>query len=179
MDQKKLLQLKAAIYQMGLLFNQQPTDERIDAYAKSLINYTEQQVIYAFNQVIKSGSAFFPSLAEIIKHLQPVDSRTTDPAPAVASEIINLIRRYGPHDEKNMIIAASDNAKLVLQKLGYTGDIRNSENIETTKAQLERLARSVLANYSAEMKNEKLKQIGIDPKNVLSQNKPEMKKISF
>jgi hypothetical protein len=174
-----LLKIKEAIYEVGLLFNQQPSDEKITAYAKALVNYTPKQIVFAFNQVILSGSAFFPSLAEILKHLRPSVEAVVDRAPQVANEILKALRTYGPHDEANMLLSVSDDAKLTLQAIGYTGDIRNSENYETTKAQIERLARGVLASKDANTKNERLQKIGIDTKNVLSMNRPGMKAIDF
>lgn len=179
MNSKELLERKSAVYQMGLLFNQQPTDERINAYAKALMNYEPNQIIFAFKQVIHSGSAFFPSLAEILKHLKPATESNQDKAPQVATEILNALRTFGPHDEGRMFESVSDEAKLVLRAIGYTGDYRNSENIETVRAQIERLARGVLSSRDAEQKNQALEKIGINTENVLKLSKPGMKKIDF
>lgn len=156
-----LLPLKEAIYEMGLYFNQAPGDDRITAYAKALSNHTPQQVIFAFKQVINSGSAFFPSLAEILKHLRPPEEKREDLAPSIAAEIIQLLRLYGKYDEDRMRQAASQDARLVFLQLGDTSDIRNSENFETMRAQLERLARSVLSRKDAIKKAEELQKIGI------------------
>jgi secreted Zn-dependent insulinase-like peptidase len=161
MSATKVIQVKAAIYEMGLLFNQNPNDEKITAYANALVNYEPHQIIFAFKQVINSGSAFFPSLAEILKHLKPIQENLEDRAPSIASEIIQLLKWYGPHDEENMLNQATQEARRVLLRLGYTGDIRNSENTDVVRAQLERLARSVLSNMKAEIKNEQLQKIGI------------------
>jgi hypothetical protein len=179
MKDKKLIEIKAAVYEMGLLFNQMPNDEKISAYAKALENYEPRQIVFAFRQVIKSGSAFFPSLAEILKHLQPAKELVQDQAPAIATEIMQLLRWYGPHDEANMIKNASGEAKLVFQALGFTGDIRNSENPDTVRAQLERLARSVLSRKTANDKNAALEKIGIDTGKVLKLQKPEFKTVDY
>lgn len=175
----KKLGIKSAIYQMGLRFNQEPSKEKIEAYANDLMEYTPEQITYAFRQVIKSGSAFFPSLAEILKHLKPATETAQDKAPQIAQEILQLLRWYGPHDEKRMIENASEDAKLVFLAIGYTGDIRNSENYETTKAQIERLARGVLASRAASEKNEQLEKIGVDTSKVLTMKKPGMQGLSF
>jgi hypothetical protein len=160
MNSEKLIEIKAAVYEMGLLFNQMPNDEKISAYAKALINYEPRQIIFAFNQVIKSGTAFFPSLAEILKHLSPAKD-TTDKAPQVAVEMIQALRWYGPHDEKRMLESVSKEARLTFERLGNTADIRNSENPEIVRAQLERLARSVMGSEVANQKNEQLQKLGI------------------
>jgi Golgi nucleoside diphosphatase len=160
MNQPSLTALKAAIYEMGLYFNQQPSDDRITAYAKALANYSDKQVIFAFKQVINSGTAFFPSLAEILKHLKPQEE-THDKAPQIAAEMLKLIRWYGKHDEENMLKNASPEARETFLRLGDTQDIRNSENTDTVRAQLERLARSVMQSKQVEVKNKQLENIGI------------------
>lgn len=161
MSQRNFMAIKAAVYKMGLLFNQQPGEDRINAYAEALSKYTDKQVIFAFNQVIKSGSAFFPSIAEILKHLQPATEGVTDRAPQIAAEMLQMVRWYGKHDEVNMLKNCSPEAKTVFEKWGDTSSIRNSENLETTRAQLERLARSVAGSAQAQEKNEQLNKIGI------------------
>lgn len=176
--QDKKLAIKSAIYQMGLRFNQEPSKEKIEAYASDLMAFTPEQITFAFRQVIKSGTAFFPSLAEVLKHLSPVTEAIQDKAPQIAQEILQLLRWYGPHDEVKMLEQASEDARLVFLSIGYTGDIRNSENYETTKAQIERLARGVLSSQAASAKNEQLNKIGIEAK-VLSLAKPGMKSLSF
>ena len=179
MINERLLERKSAVFQMGLLFNQQPSDEKITAYANALINYEPKQIIFAFNQVILSGSAFFPSLAEVLKHLRPATEAVVDRAPQVAIEILNAIRTYGPHDESRMLQNVSEDTRVTLLAIGFTGDIRNSENYETTKAQIERLARGVLASREASVKNERLQKIGINTGKVLSMNKTGMKTMDF
>lgn len=161
MNSEKLIEIKAAVYEMGLLFNQMPNDEKISAYAKALYNYEPRQIVYAFNQVIKSGSAFFPSLAEILKHLTPINTNSIDRAPQIAQEMIQMVRWYGKHDEATMLEKSSPEARVVFEKWGNTDSIRLAENTETIRAQLERLARSVLQSSAIEEKNEQLKQLGI------------------
>lgn len=160
-NDKKKLAIKSSIYQMGLRFNQEPTKERIEAYASDLMAYEPDQIVFAFRQVIKSGSAFFPSLAEILKHLRPQEVNNTDKAPQIAMEIINALRAHGPHDEEKMLLNVSSEAREVLERYGYTGDLRNSDNYETTKAQLERFARGVLQSSKASEHNLRLENIGI------------------
>jgi Golgi nucleoside diphosphatase len=142
MNQPSLTALKAAIYEMGLYFNQQPSDDRITAYAKALANYSDKQVIFAF------------------KHLKPQEE-THDKAPQIAAEMLKLIRWYGKHDEENMLKNASPEARETFLRLGDTQDIRNSENTDTVRAQLERLARSVMQSKQVEVKNKQLENIGI------------------
>lgn len=173
--QNKLLAIKATIYDLGLRFNQQPSPERIHAYATDLMEFTPEQITFAFRKIINSGTAFFPSLAEILKHLRPPQEIATDKAPQVVAEMLQALRWYGPHDEAKMLANVSPEAKLTFQRLGHTGDIRNSENIDTIRAQLERLARSVLSSREADRKNEELQSIGI----VLQLKKPDMQKIDF
>lgn len=180
MSSKEFLQVKAAIYEMGLLFNQQPSDERITAYANALKNYEPNQIIFAFNKVINSGTAFFPSLAEILKHLRPQKEVAQDKAPQVANEMLQALRTFGPHAEDKMLLEVSPEARATFKALGYTGDIRNSDNIDTVRAQLERLARGVINSTETKNKNSELEKIGIkEPGKVLSMNKPGMKTLDF
>lgn len=178
---RDLLPIKEAVYEMSLYFNQAPGDERITAYAKALSNYTPKQIIFAFKKVIGDGSAFFPSLAEILKHLKPLESKKEDQAPILAKEILKLIRLYGPMDELNMLEAASEDARLVILALGSTSDLRNSpqENIGTTMAQLERLAKGVLASKDNSEKNAVLESIGINTGKNIGLNRQSLKVLDF
>lgn len=169
----KLLAIKAAIFDMGLKFNQEPSDAKITAYAKELMEYSPEQISFAFREVIKSGSAFFPSLAEVLKHLRPTIEAPQDKAPQIAAEMLQALRWYGPHDEAAMLMNVSEEARQTFARLGFTGDIRNSENIDTVRAQLERLARSVMTSAVADKKNEKLESLGIDTGKVLQLRKPD------
>ena len=158
---KNFLQIKAAIYEVSLLFNQQPGDERITAYAKALMNYSPKQIVFAFNQVILSGSAFFPSLAEVLKHLRPQEEKKEDLAPIIANEIISFVRLHHFDLEKNYLHTLSETAQAVISANGGTKSIRDSENPETMKAQLERLIRGVIASKESGAKNIQLEKIGI------------------
>lgn len=158
---KDLLPIKEAVYEMSLYFNQPPGDERITAYAKALANYSPKQIIFAFKQVVNSGTAFFPSLAEILKHLKPEEDKKEDRAPIIVKEIISLIRSFHPMLEDRMLEAASPDARLVFLAIGNTADLRNSENFETMSAQVERLVKGVLAAKTNNIKNERLEKIGI------------------
>lgn len=157
-----LLPIKEAVYEMSLFFNQQPSDERITAYAKALSNYSPKQIIFAFKEVINSGAPFFPSLAEILKHLRLDQEKKEDLAPVIVKEIIGLIRSFGKYNENEMLEAASPDARLVFLAIGNTDDIRNSENFETMQAQLERLTKGILASKINESKSVKLESIGIN-----------------
>lgn len=180
MNNTKLLGIKATIYEMGLRFNQQPSPEKINAYAQDLMEYEPHQITFAFRQVINSGSSFFPSLAEILKHLRPPETRKEDLAPVIVNEMLQAIRYYGQYDEERMKASVSENARLAFDALGNTMDIRLSENIETTKAQLERLVKGVLANKDASYKTEQLAQIGIGSAKVISlPNKTTMKGLDY
>ncbi len=170
MSSKEFLLLKAAVYEMGLLFNQQPNDERITAYAKALSGFTPDQIRFAFNHVIRSGSAFFPSLAEILKFLTPSQAKTEDRAPVIVAEMLQLIRDFSEYNESKMLAVASADARIAFEALGSTRDIRMSENIETTKAQLERLVKGALRSKEAEVHMGKLLQLGIRPTQSASDN---------
>jgi hypothetical protein len=159
MGNSNFMQVKAAIYEMGLLFNQQPSEDRINAYARALQNYSTKQITFAFKQVINSGSAFFPSLAEILKHLKVNEPKKEDRAPLITQEILRAIRSYGQYAEKEMLESVSEDARGVLLVIGNTGHIRNSENYETTFAQLERTVKSYLSSKEFSNKQETLNQV--------------------
>lgn len=169
MNNIKLIAIKAAIYDMGLKFNQEPSDAKITAYAKELIDFTPAQVNFAFKQVILSGSAFFPSLAEILKHLRPAEETKEDRAPIIVKEILGLIRDFHPFNEIKMLEAASEDARLTILAMGGTSDIRNApaENMGTTQAQLRDLVKGVLAAKTNQVKNERLERLGINTGKIL------------
>ena len=181
MNIERELEIKAAIYEVGLLFNQQPSDDKINAYAKALQNYSPKQITFAFNQVILSGSAFFPSLAEILTHLRPPVEKKEDQAPLIAAEILNAIHSFSSYDEVRMDQHHSENARLVLKMLGGTSEIRNApaDNLGTTKAQLVKLAVSVLSSRDANAKTKKLETIGINDGRVLDFPKQELRTVDF
>jgi hypothetical protein len=175
MNSKELLERKSAVFQMGLLFNQPPADDRINAYAKALMNYTPQQIVFAFNQVILSGTSFFPSLAEVLKHLRPNTEVKEDRAPLIVKEIIQAIQSWNKDLEAQMIESVSEDARLCFLAIGNTSYIRNSENFETMSAQLERLVKGVLAAKVNDVKKEKLEKLGI----VLDFKKTELRTMDY
>lgn len=168
MSNENLLERKSAVYQMGLLFNQAPSDEKITAYANALMAFTPKQIIYAFNQVIYSGSPFFPALSEVLKHLSPNVETKEDRAPIIVKEIIRFIKMWHPDLEKEHIHELSSDAQLVFQVIGHTADLRNSESFEIMNAQIERLVKGVLASKTNDVKNERLERLGISTGKVLN-----------
>jgi hypothetical protein len=162
-DQKHLV-IKAAIYEMGLLFNQQPNDEKITAYAKALQNYTPQQIRHAFNQVILSGSAFFPSLAEILAHLRPKEISSDDIGNFIANEVIEKVINFGSYRLREAFDALSDPAKQVIGLNTYLlTEIANSERdqLPMIRAQIRGLAKAANEAHKAGKKNERLERVGI------------------
>lgn len=158
---RDLIKLKSLLFDFGMLFNQQPSSEKIDIYAKFLEKYSDEQIIYAFSKITESGTPYFPSLGELLQHILPPKESKPDLAAKVAVEILSLIREFSQYDEKKMLEKASNEAKLVLKLYGSTMDLRLSENIETCRAQLERYARSVLQAEEIKVKREELAKIGI------------------
>jgi hypothetical protein len=171
----KLLAIKHAIFEMGLKFNQEPSDAKISAYAKDLMAYTPEQINFAFRQVINSGSSFFPSLAEILKHLRPNIETKEDRAPLIVKEIIQAIQSWNKDLEAQMIESVSEDARLCFLAIGNTSYIRNSENFETMSAQLERLVKGVLSVKVNDVKKEKLEKLGI----VLDFKKTELRTMDY
>jgi predicted nucleic acid-binding Zn-ribbon protein len=165
MNERKINLSKKLIHQALIkytaLFNKSPSDKALELYAEVLAEkYEFKQVTWALSEHIKKGSPFFPSCGEIFNYLK-VEEIEIDKAPAVASEIIKALRTYGPHAEKEMLANVSTEARLTLIALGHTADIRNSENVDTVRAQIERLARSVLKTNKASEKKDQLEKIGI------------------
>lgn len=147
---KEKVSMQRIIYNFGLMFNQQPSAERIEIYADVLLPLGEDVVKLAFERIIRSGSAFFPSVAEIYQALNP---KMPDSSAIVANEIIKLIRIYGPHCEDELIKNASPLAREVIAHLGSTESIRSSENTDMIRAQLERLAKSISQKADYENKS--------------------------
>lgn len=166
-DEKKILSRKLTIEALKKfrgLFNKSPDDQAIELYADMLCEKFEfKQVTWALTEIVKKGSPFFPSCGEIFSTLTPAEERKEDVAPVIVAEMIKLIRTYGKYDESRMMMAASPNAKLAFKALGDTSDIRNSENFETTKAQLERLVKGVIAAKDNKSTMDQLERIGIQP----------------
>lgn len=160
-ENAKLLAVKAAIYEMGLRFNQQPTAEKINAYALDLVTYTPEQITFAFREIINSGSAFFPSIAEIISKLKPKEEKREDKAPRIVMEMIKALRDFSQYDESRMLASVSPEARAAFEILGSTHDIRISEEIEIAKAQLERLVKSALSREESVEWQGKLAKVGI------------------
>lgn len=156
--------IKAAIYEMGLLFNQQPSDDKINAYAKALQNYNAQQIRHAFNQVILSGSAFFPSLAEILAHLRPKEISSDDIGNFVANEVIEKVISFGRYRLREAFDALSDPAKKVIGSNTYLLlEILDAEQerLPTIRAQIRGLAKAASEAHKAGKINERLERIGI------------------
>jgi hypothetical protein len=177
MNNEKLLERQSAVFQMGLLFNQQPTDERILAYARALMNYTPKQIVFAFNQVILSGSAFFPSLAEVLKHLRPPGETSKDVGNMVANEIIQACIDHGRYQTNKILESLSPLASSVVDRNRYLIlEILDSEKDQLTsiRAQIRDLVSASNESIKNNEKTEKLAQIGISKENVLP-----MKKIDF
>lgn len=128
-------------------------------------HFTVSQVAFALTELTKKNTTFMPSAYEIADVLAPKETKIQDLAPVIVTEMLSLLRSYSQYSEKDMIEKASENAKLAFYALGSTQDIRLSENIETTKAQLERLVKGVLAAKENKSHHEQLLKIGITPIN--------------
>jgi hypothetical protein len=156
--------IKAAIYEMGLLFNQKPDDEKITAYAKALENYSPSQIKFAFNSVISSGTAFFPSLAEILKYLKPIRPAAEDLASELMEEVVKKAAANGYNRTAQTMAELSPGAKAVLGDDHQTL-LRICKSMEdelpTIKAQLRNLFRARIESQRADAHNSKLVQIGV------------------
>ena len=156
--------VKAAIYEMGLLFNQQPTDERITAYSKALQNYSPNQIKFAFNSVILSGSAFFPSLAEILVHLKPMKPKSEDVAAEMMEEIVRVAIEHGQYrtDRAYESLSEKTRAMIVDDRHIFMRICKSLESeLPTIKAQLRNLLRARLESGTAEVHNGRLLKLGI------------------
>lgn len=182
MKNEKLLERKSAVYQMGLLFNQQPNDEKITAYANALMNYEPKQIIFAFNKVIASGSAFFPSMAEILVHLKPKSISSVNTGNEVANELFDKILEYGRY-KSGLFEALSPVAKEILENNRYLFlEILDSEKhqVPTIRAQIRDLVTASQEGAKAQTHNESLQRIGIDVSGkVLTMKRPELKTMDF
>jgi hypothetical protein len=175
MNPANMLKVKAAIYEMGLFFNQQPSDERITAYAKALANYNASQVIYAFKQVINTGSAFFPSLAEILKHLRPVEIVAEDRAAEITNEIISKATLHGYMQTERAFKELSPEAQTAIGSASFLLEVCNTphDQLGTLKAQVRRLVKATIERGVANKHNQAIAAIGI------SSNVVPMRKIDF
>lgn len=169
LELSKKLMLEALKEYRGL-FNKSPNDKDLELYVKMLCPVFEfKQVTWALTEFVKKGSAFFPSCGEIFAQLKVNEPTKEDKAPLIVLEILQAIRLFSQYDELKMIETLSEDARLTLLAIGGTSDLRNSDhdNIGTTKAQLERAVKGILASKSNAMKNESLERIGISTGKVL------------
>lgn len=165
-----LTALKSAIFQMGLRFNQQPTTERIEAYADDLSRFTPDQVVFAFRQVINSGTAFFPSMAELLVHLKPKEISSEDLAAFVVDDVTKAAIQDGQyHPERAFQMLSEISKAFVGKNLRLLMDLAmcDIEKLPTLKAQTRGAARAFIETRKANLYNEKLESIGIDTSNVI------------
>jgi hypothetical protein len=150
--------------------NQMEPESKLADWAEFLAfekGFTVSQVMFALTELTKTNKTFMPSAYEIADALAVKTETKEDRAPIIAKEIFQLIRSFHQDLEAQMLEKASPDARLVFLAIGNTSDIRNSENFETTNAQVERLIRGVLAAKVNDIKNEKLEKIGIETGRVL------------
>lgn len=179
-----LTPLKEAIFEVGLLFSKasQPSEAQINAYARALQKYTPAQITHAFNQVVLSGSAFFPSLAEVLAHLKPKGVSTDDIGNFVANEVIQKVIDFGIYRLNDAFNELSDVSKRTIGENTYLlREIANSDqdSLPTIRAQIRGLAKAATESHKSEKHNEKLNKIGISTDNVLTMKKVEMKTMDF
>jgi hypothetical protein len=171
MIDERILERKSAVYQMGLLFNQQPSDDKITAYARALMNYSPDQIRHAFNQVVLSGTAFFPSLAEILKHLRPQEVTSDDIGNFVANEVIQRVIDFGIYRIREAFDSLSEVSKKVVSQNTYIlQEIANSntDQLPTIRAQIRGMAKAAAEAHKANKAHDKLERLGIDTANVVS-----------
>lgn len=177
----KKLAIKSAIYQMGLRFNQEPSKEKIEAYANDLMGYTPEQITFAFRQVIASGTDFFPSMAAILKHLQPKEVTSQDVGNEVANELIEKILEFGRY-KQGLSEALSPVAQKILEENRYLFlEILDSEKhqVPSIRAQIRDLVKAKTEGKKAASYNEKLAKIGIEKTNVIGFKRPDLQTIDF
>lgn len=162
-DLSKELILESLV-QYGCLFGKCPSEKALKLYAEMLCGQFEfKQVTWALSEFVKNGSAFFPSCGEIFALLNVDGPKKEDAAPIIANEIIRAIREYGQYDEVRMYESLSEDAKTTLIAMSGSSHIRNApeDQIGTTRAQIERLARSILLSRANKARSEELLRIGI------------------
>ena len=152
-----LTAIKAAIYEMSLLFNQQPADERIAAYAKNLTQFTPEQIIFAFRQEIRKGSAFFPSLAEIISHLRPKEVSPDAIAAEVAEEIMRAVVNGDRFELLSEVAQKTIGSQYGMSLIGEA----DRSQIPTNKAQLRMQAKAVVERDRKDTYDVWLKKLGL------------------
>lgn len=158
--------------------SQRESEETLTQWAEYLAldkKFTVTQIGFALAQLMGKNTKFMPSAYEIEACLIPVEDSKEDLAPIIVNEIIRAIRLH-PYDlESRMFPTLSAEANAVIEANGGTRSIRDSDNFETMKAQLERLAKGVLASRDSNKKNAKLESVGI----VLEMKRPEMKLMDY
>lgn len=149
--------IKAAVYEMGLLFNQQPTPERINAYARHLSRFSPEQIVFAFKCEIARGSAFFPSLAEVLSHLRPVEISADSLAADAADEIMRAVVDYARVEDLSPLAQAVIGSTAALRQLGEAP----ASQMPNNKAQLRMKAKAVVEKQRAQNHDAKLKRLGL------------------
>jgi hypothetical protein len=170
--------IKEAVTAMLIKFNnrlsknQMEPESKLKDWAEFLAfekGYTVTQIMFALTELTKTNKTFMPSAYEIADALSVKQESIDHKAPLVVLEILQAIKLFGQYDELKMIETLSEDARFTLLALGGTSDIRNADqdNLGTTKAQLERAAKGVLAAKTNSIKNERLERLGINTGKVL------------
>lgn len=175
------IEIRAAIEEMGHCFLKKPDDTQVEVYARGLERFSTEQVIFAFNQVIESGSDFFPSLGRILSYLRPKDQDPEGMAAVIADEIVNTAANFGYMQTGAAFLTLSPTAKLVCGSSSRLLDICNTErdNLTTVKAQLRKQAIGVLSQQKTNIHNEKLVEIGLATAEVLDFQKPALRSLAY
>lgn len=152
--------------------NQMEPESKLKDWAEFLAfekGFTVTQIMFALTELTKTNKTFMPSAYEIADALSVKHESIDHKAPLIVLEILNAIKLFGQYDELKMIETLSEDARLALLAIGGTSDIRNADNdnLGTTKAQLERAAKGVLAAKTNNVKNQNLERLGINTGKVL------------
>lgn len=145
--------------------NQRESESNLSDWASYLAiekGYKVSQIGFALSELMKSGLTFMPSAYEIEAQLIPNEISIADKAAVIVSELMTFFRLHH-HDLENKYIHTLSNDSLnILRSIQDSRIYRDSENFETSKAQLERFIKGVLASKTSNIKNESLERIGIN-----------------
>jgi hypothetical protein len=141
---------------LSMVMNQKQENVRLMAYTEDLCDFDFDSVIIAIRS-IRRTCKFFPSLSEIIDHVQTGGVPVDELAVQTANEIIECISKFGPYQIEEVKAYLGDRWGVVERSGGWTNLCNITyDEIPSTKAQLRELAKSYLNRSKRESKGGEL-----------------------
>lgn len=124
---EKLEEITKAVVLMFSMYSKEPDKQVVKAFVAALKDYDLQDVRKAISTVVRTNE-FVPTLAGIIKHLEPTDEDLSVVARGQASFVLDCVRR----DNTNYKFAEDEVTKYLMKNVyshRYIEDMNDSQVI--------------------------------------------------